>query len=58
MSVEERLARLEQRVEDLRQYVEAQMNHYGFYQRLILVLLGIVVFIIGGKELLAFLFSK
>jgi hypothetical protein len=55
MSIEERISRLEQKVEDLREYVEAQLNHFTFYQKLILILLGIVVFIVGGKELLSYL---
>jgi uncharacterized coiled-coil protein SlyX len=62
MSVEERVARLEERVAkleqavvDLKQYVELQLNHFNFYQRLILILLGVVLFMIGGKELLSLL---
>jgi hypothetical protein len=55
MSLEERIAKLEQAVQDLRQYVESQLNHFSFYQRLILILLGIVVFILGGKELISLL---
>ena len=51
MSFEERLTRLEQKVEDLRQEVERQLNHFSFYQKLILILLGILLFILGGKEL-------
>jgi hypothetical protein len=58
MSVEERLAKLEQKVEDLRQYVESQLNHFSFYQRLILILLGVVIFMIGGRELLTLLMPK
>jgi hypothetical protein len=55
MSLEERIARIEQKVEDLRVLVETQLNHFNFYQKLILILLGIVMFIIGGKELLSYL---
>jgi hypothetical protein len=55
MSLEERIAKLEQQIADLREYVEAQLNHFTFYQKLILILLGIVVFIVGGKELLSYL---
>jgi hypothetical protein len=55
MSLEERIAKLEQAVTDLRQYVESQLNHFSFYQKLILILLGIVCFILGGKELVSLL---
>jgi len=57
MSLEERIAKLEQAVQDLRQYVESQLNHFSFYQKLILILLGIIMFILGGKELISLLFK-
>ena len=55
MSIEERIAKLEQAVQDLKQYVETQLNHFNFYQKLILILLGIIIFVIGGKELVSIL---
>jgi len=55
MSLEERIAKLEQAVQDLRLLLEKELNHFGFYQKLILILIGIIMFIIGGKELVSLL---
>jgi hypothetical protein len=55
VSLEERIAKLEQSVQDLRQFVQEQLNHFHFYQKLILILIGIIMFILGGKELVSLL---
>jgi hypothetical protein len=55
MSLEERVAKLEQAILDLRIMIEKELNHFGFYQKLILLLVGIIMFILGGKELVSLL---
>jgi hypothetical protein len=55
MSLEERVAKLEQAILDLRLMIEKELNHFGFYQKLILLLIGIIMFILGGKELVSLL---
>jgi len=51
MSVEERLARLEEAVRRIDEYVRSQLNHFNFYQKLILVLLAAILTMLGLQNI-------
>jgi len=51
MSVEERLARLEEAVKRIDEYIKEQMNHFNFYQKLILVLLAAILTLLGLQNI-------
>ncbi|MFH8038859.1 MAG: hypothetical protein QXJ14_02515 [Candidatus Aenigmatarchaeota archaeon] len=56
MSLEERIAKLEERVENLEKMIQKELDHINFYQKLIIILIMALLSLAGLKELVLKLF--
>lgn len=56
MSLEERILKLEQRVESLEKLVQRELDNINFYQKLIIILIMALLSLAGLKELILKLF--